>query len=142
MNAIGIGTVLLGGRLADRFGRARSLVPGMALLTVAQLLWLVVQDQTSYIVVGLLQGVAFLVYPVPTTLMGDALPPRLRARGIAVYRAVADVAILSAPAACGIALQFGGFVAAEVLTIAVSAVSLVVLVFAGRGSLLRQRGSS
>ena len=128
MNAIGIGAVLLGGRLADRYGRARSLAPALGLLLLSQVAWLGVQDQLSYIVVGLLQGVAFLVYPIPTTLMGDSLPPRLRARGIAVYRAVADVAILTAPAAMGIALQWGGFVAAEMVTIAVTGVSLALIV--------------
>ena len=59
MNAIGIGAVLLGGRLADRYGRARSLAPALGLLLLSQVAWLGVQDQLSYIVVGLLQGVAF-----------------------------------------------------------------------------------
>jgi len=134
MNAIGIGAVLLGGRLADRFGRAWSLVPGMALYLVGQMLWLGVQDPASYVVVGLLQGVTFMVFPIPTTLMGDALAPRLRPRGIALYRAVADVAILTAPAACGVALQFGGFAAAEILTIAVNAAALALIVVAPRFS--------
>jgi MFS family permease len=132
LNAISIGAVLLGGRLADRFGRAQSLAPGMALYLVGQVLWLVVHDQTGYVIVGLLQGVTFAVFPLPTTLMGDALPPRLRARGIAVYRATADVAILTAPAACGIALELGGFVAAEVLTIAVNAAALALIVVVPR----------
>jgi MFS family permease len=129
MNAIGIGAVLLGGRLGDRFGRARMLVPGLALLLLAQALWFGVEGPTGYILVGLFQGVAFLVYPIPTTLMGDALPPRLRPRGIAVYRAVADVAILIAPAVCGIALQVGGFAAAQALTVIVCAAAIAVIVF-------------
>jgi MFS family permease len=132
MNAIGIGAVLLGGRLADRFGRVRALLPGMLLYLVGQVLWLVVQDPPGYILVGLLQGVTFMVFPIPTTLMGDALPPRVRARGIAVYRAVADVAILIAPAASGIALQVGGFAAAMTLTVTVSTVSIGVIAFAFR----------
>jgi hypothetical protein len=45
---------------------------------------------------------------------------------------MADVAILTAPAACGIALQFGGFVAAEVLTIAVNAAALALILVAPR----------
>src|SRR5437879_11384086 len=38
-----------------------------------------------------------------------ALTPRLRSRGIAVYRAVCDLALLSAPASMGLALQAAGF---------------------------------
>jgi MFS family permease len=124
--------VLLSGRLADRFGRIRALLPGMLLYLTGQVLWLVVQGPSGYILVGLLQGVTFMVFPIPTTLMGDALQPRLRARGIAVYRAVADVAILIAPVASGIALQVGGFTAAMSLTVAVSSLSIAVIAFAFR----------
>jgi MFS family permease len=132
MNAIGIGTVLLGGRLGDRFGRYRLLAPGLALLLAAQLLLFLVQDQLSYILVVLLQGVAFFVNPLPTSLMGDALPARLRARGIAVYRTVCDVALLSAPATLGVALQFGGFGAAELVSVLMTAVVLVLVIVVSR----------
>ena len=94
---MGIGAVLLGGRLGDRYGRYRVLGPGLALLLASQLLMFFIQDQLTYVLVGLFQGAAAFVNPIPTSLLGDALPPRQRARGIAVYRAVCDVAILSAP---------------------------------------------
>ncbi len=124
INALGIGAVLLGGRCADRFGRYRVLVPGLVLLTVAQGLLLTVHDTATYIVVGLIQGLACFVNPLPTIVMGDALSPRLRARGIAVYRAVCDVAILSAPASMGVAIQTAGFSAAEAVNLMVSVVGL------------------
>jgi MFS family permease len=112
INAIGIGAVLLGGRSADRFGRYRVLVPSLALLAFAQAMLLTVQDSVTYILAGLMQGVACFANPIPTIVMGDALTPRMRARGIAVYRAVCDVAILSAPALMGVAIQAAGFHAA------------------------------
>jgi MFS transporter, DHA1 family, multidrug resistance protein len=121
INAIGIAAVLLGGRCADRFGRYRVLAPGVVLLAISQGLLLAVHDPLTYIVVGLMQGVACFVNPLPTIVMGDALSPRLRARGIAVYRAVCDVAILSAPASMGLAIQAAGFGAAEALNFLVSA---------------------
>jgi MFS family permease len=124
INAIGIGAVLLGGRCADRFGRYRMLVPGLALLAFSQGLLLTVHDPLTYVVVGLMQGVASFVNPLPTIVMGDALSPRLRARGIAVYRAVCDTAILSAPASMGLAIQAAGFGAAELLNFVVSAIVL------------------
>src|SRR6266542_697164 len=124
INAIGIGAVLLAGRSADRFGRYRVLVPSLVLLTISQALLLTVHDPVTYIAVGLMQGVASFVNPLPTIVMGDALSPRLRARGIAVYRAVCDVAILSAPASMGVAIQTAGFSAAEAVNLMVSVVGL------------------
>jgi MFS transporter, DHA1 family, multidrug resistance protein len=124
INAIGIGAVLLGGRCADRFGRYRMLVPGLALLTLAQALLFAIQDQLTYIIVGLVQGLACFVNPLPTIVMGDALSPALRARGIAVYRAICDVALLSAPASMGIVVQAGGFGAAELVNLTVASIVL------------------
>jgi MFS family permease len=124
INALGIGAVLLGGRCADRFGRYHILAPGLALLALAQALVFVAQTPLTYIAVGLMQGLACFVNPLPTIVMGDALSPRLRARGIAVYRAVCDVAILSAPASLGIAVQAAGFGAAELLNLTVCLIGL------------------
>jgi MFS family permease len=126
VSAVSIASVLLGGRLADQFGRYRMLTCGLIVLLATQLLLFFVQDKTTYVLVVLLQGVAYFVNPLPPILLGDSLPPRLRPRGIAVYRAVSDVALLSAPALMGMALQFGGFTAAE----SVSAVIVFALVVA------------
>ena len=99
-------------------------MPGLALLTLAQALLLTIRDPATYVLVGLVQGLACFVNPLPTTVMGDALSPWLRARGIAVYRAVCDVAQLSAPASMGIALQIAGFGAAELVSLTTSLVVL------------------
>jgi MFS family permease len=115
LNAVSIGAVLLGGRLGDRLGRYRMLGPGLAILLASQVLMFLIHDQLTYVIVGLLQGLAAFVNPIPTSLLGDALPPRQRARGIAVYRAVCDVAILSAPAVLGLTLELGGFPLAEIV---------------------------
>jgi MFS family permease len=139
INAIGIGAVLLGGRSADRFGRYRVLVPSLALHAFAQAMLLTVQDSATFILAGLMQGVACCVNPIPTIVMGDALSPRMRARGIAVYRAVCDVAILAAPASMGLAIQAAGFRAAEALNFLVAAVVLggVWLLYAGSAAHIR-----
>src|SRR5262249_36476474 len=113
INALGIGAVLLGGRCADRFGRYRVLVPSLVFLALAQALLLTVPDTRTFIVVARVRGVACCVTPVPAMVMGAALAPRRRARGIAVCRAVCDIAILAAPASMGIAIQAGGFGAAQ-----------------------------
>jgi MFS family permease len=134
INAIGIGAVLLSGRLADRHGRAGLLVPGLVLLLASQVLLLGVVDQRSYVLVGVFQGLAFFINPVPAIVLGDALPPRLRPRGIAVYRAVCDSAILCAPVLMGVSLELGGFRAAEVVT-----AGATLLVLAAVWLLLRRR---
>jgi len=127
INALSIGAVLLGGRAGDHFGRYQLLAPGLAVLVVCQLLLFVVQDPVSYVVVGLLQSVSFFVNPLPPSLLGDALPPRARPQAIAVYRAVSDLALLSAPSLMGVALQLGGFPAAELASVAVAAAALVAI---------------
>jgi DHA1 family multidrug resistance protein-like MFS transporter len=135
LNAVGIGAVLLGGRLGDRYGRYRVLGPGLALLLVSQVLMFLISDQLTYLLVGLVQGAAAFVNPIPTSLLGDALPPRQRARGIAVYRAVCDVAILTAPAVLGLTLQLGGFAAAEFVTASTTLGVLIVIWMLGRSRL-------
>jgi hypothetical protein len=106
--------------------------PGLALLLASQVLMFLIQDQVTYVIVGLLQGVAAFVNPIPTGLLGDALPARQRARGIAVYRAVCDAALLSAPAVLGVTLQLGGFAAAESVTAIATLGVLIVILMLGR----------
>jgi MFS family permease len=132
INAVAIGAVLLGGRLGDRFGRYRMLAPAVALLLGSQLLLFLIHDQLTYIFIGLLQGLAAFVNPLPASLLGDALPVRLRARGIAVYRAVCDLALLTAPAVLGLTLQLGGFSLAEFVTAAATLAVLVAILVLGR----------
>jgi MFS family permease len=132
INAVAIGAVLLGGRLGDRFGRYRTLAPAVALLLGSQLLLFLIHDQLTYIFIGLLQGLAAFVNPLPASLLGDALPVRLRARGIAVYRAVCDLALLTAPAVLGLTLQLGGFPLAEFVTAAATLAVLVAILVLGR----------
>jgi len=132
LNAVGIGAVLLGGRLGDRFGRYRVLGPGLVLLLASQLLMFFITDQVTYVIVGLLQGVAAFANPLPASLLGDVLPARQRARGIAVYRAVCDIAILTAPAVLGLTLEFGGFAAAEFVTASATLGVIIVIWMLGR----------
>jgi DHA1 family multidrug resistance protein-like MFS transporter len=132
LNAVGIGAVLLAGRLGDRFGRYRVLGPGLAVLLASQLLMFLIRDQVTYVIVGLLQGAAAFVNPLPASLLGDALPARQRAHGIAVYRAVGDMAILTAPAVLGLTLELGGFPAAEFVTASTTLGVLIVVWMLGR----------
>lgn len=133
INALSIGAVLLGGRAGDHFGRYRLLAPGLLILLGVQSMLFLVHDALTYVAIGLLQGVSFFVNPLPPGLLGDALPPRARVQGIAIYRSVSDLAVLGAPAVMGAALQLGGFGAAELASVTVIALAmLAVLALATR----------
>jgi MFS transporter, DHA1 family, multidrug resistance protein len=131
LNGVSIGAVLIGGRLGDRFGRYQSLAPGLSLLLAIEVLLFLIHDSLSYVLVCVVQGIAFAVNPIPPSLLGDALPARLRARGIGVYRAVSDVALLSSPSLLGFALQVGGFPLAEAFSVSLTLV-VVLLVWLAR----------
>jgi MFS family permease len=128
INAFSIASVLLGGRAGDRFGRYRMLAPGLAILLVSQLLLFLIHDPLTYVVIGLIQGLSFFINPLPPVILGDALPARARPHGIAIYRAVSDLALLCAPSIMGAALEAGGFAAAELASVAVIGVALLLIV--------------
>ena len=115
VNAVSIGAVMLGGWLGDRAGRWRLIVPGILLLLLCQLSALPISNELTYLVAAALVGVSYFMNPLPVSLVGDQLPARLRADGVAAYRLVGDVGVLLAPTAIGFALDSGGFTAAELL---------------------------
>jgi MFS transporter, DHA1 family, multidrug resistance protein len=123
INLLTIGTVLIGGRAADRFGRFAVLTPYLAALLACQVLLLFVHDPLTYVVVGLAQALCFFANALPPVILGDVLSARARPQGIAVYRAVSDIALLIGPSLMGAALQLGGFPAAELASIAVAALA-------------------
>src|SRR5712691_9502276 len=92
INAIGIGAVLLGGTFGDRFGRYRMLVPALGVLALALALLFTIQNQVTYVLLGCFKAPRASSIHCRPSSMGDALTPRPRSRGIAVYRAVCDLA--------------------------------------------------
>lgn len=127
LNFISIPVVLGGGWLGDRVGRRRLVIPGVVALLVTQLsLWLV-GGELSYVLVSAFQSGCFLMNSVPTSLVGDALPGAARARGVVIYRFIADAAILGAPIVVGVALEAGGFEAAKLVAVAPTLAILLVL---------------
>jgi EmrB/QacA subfamily drug resistance transporter len=87
------GLLLLGGRIADRYGQRRTFIAGAALLTVASLLGGLAQDQAWLLSARAVQGVsAALVAPAALALLTGTFaegPERNKAMG--VYGAVSGV---------------------------------------------------
>jgi DHA1 family multidrug resistance protein-like MFS transporter len=120
LNLVSIGAVMLGGWAGDRFGQARMVVPGVAVLLACQLSVLLAHNEPAFLFFAVMAGLSFFMNSLPLSLVGDALPPQLRADGVAVFRLIADVGVLLAPTAMGFALDAGGFTAAELVPPAVT----------------------
>ena len=85
------GLLLLGGRLADLFGRRRIFLVGLAVFTAASLLGGFAQDQTTLIAARALQGVgAAILSPATLTILTVTFTEhRARAKALGVWSAVA-----------------------------------------------------
>jgi len=120
------------GLLADRFGRAVVMLPGLGLLLLAQGALLLVRDVEGFYAAVLFQAVGFTLNALPASLVGDALPRAYGGLGIAGYRLVADAAILAAPLVMGVALDYTGYSFPVVLLLAVTTLCAVVAMIALR----------
>jgi MFS family permease len=120
------------GLLADRFGRAVVMLPGLVLLLLGQGALLLVRDVEGFYAVVLFQAVGFTLNALPASLVGDALPRAYGGLGIAGYRLVADAAILAAPLVMGVALDYTGYSFPVVLLLAVTTLCAVVAMIALR----------
>lgn len=135
LNLLSICVVLAGGWLGDRVGRRRLVVPGVVVLLGTQAaLWLI-SNEASYVLISAVQSLGFLMNAVPTSLLGDALPGPARARGVVLYRFIADAAILVAPIIMGYALEIGGFDTAKIVAVVptVAILGVLALLMRGRG---------
>lgn len=127
-------TVIGGGWLSDRIGRARVIWPGMVLVLVSQVAYFYAADVTTFMVIAAIQGVAYLINALPPSMIGDAMrssPARVQA--IAVYRLVADSGLLIGPIVVGIVLDNGGYNAAVWAAIVPTVLILLALVPLLRG---------
>jgi MFS family permease len=124
-SGVSIFTILGGGWLGDRLGRRRLVVPGTLALLAGLLGTFLISDPISYFASWGCLGVGLVLSFLPVSLIGDALPPSLRPRGIAAYRLVADGALLLAPLMVGAALDLGGFDTARLVFIAVTGAVLL-----------------
>ncbi|HLQ35435.1 MAG TPA: MFS transporter [Chloroflexota bacterium] len=115
VNMVSIAAVMLGGWAGDRYGRRPLMVPGILVLLLCQLSALLISSEPAFLMVAAVTGLGFFMNSMPLSLIGDALPPQVRADGVAVFRLVADVGVLLAPTVIGFSLDAGGFTTAELV---------------------------
>jgi MFS family permease len=114
---VSIAAVMAGSWTADRVGRRRLLLPGLLLLATCQAAVFLIRDSLGFMLIAPLLGLGYFMNGLPASLVGDALPGPARARGIVVYRLVADSSWLIGPLAMGVALERGGFEVAKLAVI-------------------------
>ena len=91
------------GRLADRFGRRRSFITGLALFTFASALCAAAGSLELLVAARVLQAIgAAIVMPTSLALLLPAFPPEKRAVAIGVWAAIGGVAAASGPPVGGL----------------------------------------
>ncbi len=93
-------------RLPERFGLAPILLVGLAVMALAQLLFLTVRSEWQLIVPGLVHGVAqAILYPMVTAAGSSSFPSRYRGLGTLLILASLDIGQLIGAPAVGMVLH-------------------------------------
>src|SRR3954471_24490572 len=96
------------GRSADRLGRKRSFLAGLALFTVASALSALAPSVELLVAARVLQAVgAAAVFPTSLALVLPEFPPNQRRTAVAIWAAVGAVAAAAGPPLGGILVQGG-----------------------------------
>jgi MFS family permease len=98
------------GRLSDRIGRSRVIMPFMGLLAIAVFLLPFLNGIPMLVIIGVCFGMAFGTYmPTLNALIVDETPPRDRGPAIAFFTAFMDVGITTGSILLGVAAEFWGY---------------------------------
>jgi EmrB/QacA subfamily drug resistance transporter len=103
--------LMLGGSMADRFGRRRVLQAGMSLFTVASLLCSLAVDIRWLVAARVVQALGgSMMNPVAMSIIVHTFDePKARARAIGIWGAVAGVSLALGPLAGGVLTQIVGW---------------------------------
>jgi MFS family permease len=117
----------LGGRIADR-GRLRAIVPGMLLMTVAQIMLTQAGSTECVIVAGVTAGLGLsIAQPALQALAFDLAPQSRRGAAMATFTSALDLGVLTGTTAAGIIVAQASFDAAFIVAAASPIVGLVLL---------------
>lgn len=97
------------GWAADTFGRLRVLLPGLAVVLTGVVLLPLAGGPAGYTLACTLVILGMTVWMVPASLLAEYLRGRFGGRAVGVYRLIADLGMVSAPAAVGWLTGRAGF---------------------------------
>ncbi len=98
------------GRLSDRIGRRKVILPFMGLLIVAVFLLPFLHSLSMLVLVGICFGLGFGAYmPTLNALVVDETPPGERGSAVALFTASMDVGITTGSIGLGIAADIWGY---------------------------------
>lgn len=122
------GALLLGaGRIADRSGRRRWFLRGLAVFTAGSLLCGVATAPWLLIGGRVVQAVgAALLMPASLALLLGATPPQLRAQAVALWGGISALAVALGPSLGSVLIDAGGWRWAFLVNLPVLAVAAVV----------------
>jgi MFS family permease len=101
---------VLTGKLSDRLGRRRVVLPFMGLLTLAVFLLPLLHGLSMLVLIGICFGFGFGAYmPTLNALVVDETPPQERGRAVAIFTASMDVGITFGSIVLGLAAEYWGY---------------------------------
>ena len=101
---------VLTGRLSDRIGRRKVILPFMGLLAVAVFLLPLLHSLSMLILIGICFGLGFGAYmPTLNALVVDETIPKERGRVVAFFTSFMDVGITTGSVVLGLAADYWGY---------------------------------
>jgi len=110
--------LMLGGSMADRFGRKRVFITGLTVFTLASLLCSLAPSVEALVASRVLQAVgASMMNPVATSIIANTFTvPRERAQAVGVWGAVFGISMAVGPVIGGALLAIGDWRAIFLIT--------------------------
>jgi predicted MFS family arabinose efflux permease len=132
----------LAGRIADR-GRLRAIVPGMLVVSAAQIILIQADSTESVILAGLTSGFGLsIAQPALQALAIDLAPHGRRGAAVATFTAALDLGVLAGTTAAGIIVAHASFGAAFLVAAASPTLGLVLLLTLIRRAMIKTPAAS